>query len=521
MISKFKSIIEDSFIGQTLMCLALGMVAAFGMAPAHCIPALIFGYSGFLCVFHAASLHPLTKRKAFTLGACFGFGYFLINLNWIGNALLVDGSDYEWAYPFAIAGLPLLLSFFYGFAALVLRRIELHRFSGYIAAVLTFALFDWLRGHVFTGFPWNLPVHSLGEMLPALQILAWVDLYALNLIVLLFACSGLYLFCASSSRRDKVIFALSLTFIAGGVVAYGYHRLEQNPITFKNALSVKVIQPNVPQSEKWKREHMEAHFETLLKLSEREQGDEQTLIVWPETAINSFMFSPENRRKIQNMLLGYPSADLITGMLTFHPDHGYGNATVAINQEGDLFNITDKTKLVPFGEFIPFQNIIPLKTVTQFQGFQRGSGQYSQTLINSHNNIYLTYASLICYEILFPNLRLQNQAQSLDVIVNVTNDAWYGDSAGPRQHLWHARFRAIEHGVPVIRSANTGISAVFDSYGRVVTRSLLGDTSRLKTELPVRGRVLSQNKGLIFWAFVLGLAAFVFMQKRTYQKERT
>jgi apolipoprotein N-acyltransferase len=135
----------------------------------------------------------------------------------------------------------------------------------------------------------------------------------------------------------------------------------------------------------------------------------------------------------------------------------------------------------------------------------------------------LTYASLVCYEVLFPNLHLKGHVkglgENLDMIVNVTNDAWYGDSAGPRQHLWHARFRAIEHGVPVIRSANTGISAVFDSYGRIVVRSNLGDSSMLKTQLPVRGTVLSENKALTFWCFILSLVFLIFLQKWRARKD--
>jgi apolipoprotein N-acyltransferase len=518
-------LIQTYRTAQFIACLMFGMVAAFGMAPAHNIPSLIIGYSVFLCVFNIIkTVQPLSRLKAFTLSACFGFGYFLVNLNWIGNALLVEGNDYAWAYPLAVAGLPFALSFFYGFAGLVLRRIDVQSFTGYLSAVLTFAVFDWLRGHVLTGFPWNLPVHALGEALPALQLLAWVDLYALNLIVLLFACSGAFILCRENSRKAKISFCITLIVIAGGILAYGQSRLIANPLILRDGITLKVVQPNVPQNEKWSSDHTQSNFERMLELSAWTDGDDDhTLIVWPETAINSFMISPDRRRQIQKTLNEYSSARLLTGILTHDPNQGYGNATALIDQNDEFSNITNKTKLVPFGEFVPFQNILPLKTITQFQGFERGTGEYSSPLSYNHNIFNLTYASLVCYEVLFPNLHLKGHVkglgENLDMIVNVTNDAWYGDSAGPRQHLWHARFRAIEHGVPVIRSANTGISAVFDSYGRIVVRSNLGDSSMLKTQLPVRGTVLSENKALTFWCFILSLVFLIFLQKWRARKD--
>lgn len=453
----------DNFLNKRfatpLLCFLSGSLCALGMAPYNVWPVFIIGFG----VLYIAVSRAEKKRVAFGYGWLWAFGYFVFSLYWIGNALLVEGNPYKWAWPLAVCGLPALLAFFNAFSCLIAGRfLDLKRWYGYLGFVLLIGIFEWLRGHVFTGFPWNLYGYTWADTLPIAQIASLESVYLLTLLsVFWFTVVGFAI--TSKCMKSKMILGALVFITAASGFWFGHMRLQED-VAFHDDVTVKVIQPNTSQAEKWQRDKMDGHFQNSISLSQP-SGDEvgKTLIIWPETTLSpAFLNSEHYRGEIARMLRNYNGeAILMTGALRYEEDtKTYYNSLLSIDEDGVVARIYDKSHLVPFGEYIPFQKWIPLAPIVQFQGFKKGQGLQDFQIFDG-----LHYSPLVCYEIIFPNKSTAKDTQA-DFIVNVTNDGWYGRSPGPHQHLVKTRFRAIEEGRPVLRAANTGISAIIDPYGR-------------------------------------------------------
>ncbi len=460
-----------------LLSLFAGALSALAMAPYNIWVILLVGL-GFLYI---AVDRAHNKRQAFFTGWLFGFGYFVIGFYWIGNALLVEGNPYKWAWPLAVCGLPAVMAFYVAIPALIAGRyLDLKQWHGYIGFVFLVAGFEWLRGHLFTGFPWNLFGYTWIGVLPIAQLASLSSIYLLSFLTIFWLSIGGFIFVSGARIAQLCIgFLIVVTAMGGGV--WGSLRLSQ--AQHFHDMRIKVVQPNTPQEEKWQRDKMAGHFETALELSRYQDGEAAApiIIVWPETTISpAFLDDPVWRGEIIKMLNTYADeAILMAGALRYQPENAsYHNSILTINKVGVTSNIYDKSHLVPFGEYIPFQKWIPLDPVVQFKGFERGQGLQTYTTIGD-----LRYSPLVCYEVIFPKKSVVSGSDT-DFIVNVTNDAWYGVSPGPYQHYVQAQFRAIEEGVPLVRAANTGFSGVIDAYGRTVVKSGLYDTDSLVTALP-------------------------------------
>ena len=456
--------------------LVAGSLAAASMAPLNFWPVLFIS----LPALYACTLFARSGKMGFLYGWLFGFGYFAFSLSWIGNALLVDGNPYKWAWPLAVSGLPALLAFYFAFAALVAKKLlNLRSIWGWFGIVATFYIFEWLRGHLFTGFPWNVFGYTWADHLPILQILSISDVYFLTWLTVLWACVPACIF--MHLRRHKIIIGLTALLTFGGCYLFGTWQLQQ-AVTYHDNLNIRLVQPNIAQHEKWDATKMAEHFQNMLDLSRNKDNIAvPTIIVWPETALSYRIYNnPQAQAAIRDILDSYPEASaLVTGMLRYNPiENSYANSIVTIDKKGHMTNIYDKHHLVPFGEYIPFQKWIPLPPVTQFQGFEQGSGLKTLELTTGH-----TYSPLVCYEILFPGKSIAQQVPP-DFIINVTNDAWYGFSAGPHQHFTQAVFRAIETGTPVIRAANTGFSALIYPKGSQKGLTNLFQTSTRDLRIP-------------------------------------
>ncbi|MGB0719889.1 MAG: apolipoprotein N-acyltransferase, partial [Bdellovibrionales bacterium] len=447
------------------------------MAPYTLWPVFVIGFGAL----YAALDRAQSKKAAFLYGWLWAFGYFVFGLYWIGNALLVEGNPYAWAWPLAVCGLPALLGFFTAFACVGIKQFcDLKHWLGYLGFVAFLALAEFLRGHLFTGFPWNLYGYSWGEWLPVLQILSVSDVYVLTALTVFWLSLGGFWLVSQSKIQKAILSALTLFSFIGNL----YWGSEQMPHRIDvSETEIVIVQPNIAQHEKWQADRLVENFQTLLRLSRPDKDTgKTTLIVWPETAIaQGFLDDPIARRDIRDVLNAYRGAAFIlTGALRYDPvESRYFNSVIAFEKgRSDYFNIYDKSHLVPFGEYIPFQKWIPLAPVAQFQGFETGAGPEVFTLSDT-----LSYSPLVCYEILFPDQSVPKGAAA-DFIVNVTNDAWYGKSPGPYQHFQMARFRAIENRTPVIRAANTGFSGLIDPWGRVLESSDLFETARVTSALP-------------------------------------
>lgn len=463
------------------LCFLSGSVSALAMAPYNVWGALLIGFGAlYLSLGYAAN-----KKQAFALGWLFGFGYFVFGLYWIGNALLVEGNPYKWAWPLAVCGLPALLSFFPAFACVVCKRfLNFKAWYGYTGFTILIAVSEVLRGHLFTGFPWNLYGYTWGETLPILQFVSLESVYSLTALTIFWA-GGLGFIALARSHKDSIIIGVSIIASFGAVYIFGMMRLIDADTAYHERAVIRVVQPNTPQVEKWERDKMAGHFKTALKLSRPtgEEANAPTIVIWPETALSpAYLNDPYTRQYITDMLGEYPNgAELITGALRYTAeDKTYHNSIVTIDQNGEISDIYDKSHLVPFGEYIPFQRYIPFGPVSQFTGLEAGAGTSEFSTLEN-----LTYNALVCYEIIFPRKSIL-KGQNPDFIINVTNDAWYGDSPGPYQHLMISKFRAVENGTPVVRAANTGVSAIIDSYGRILEQTAIMEYGYILSPLPMK-----------------------------------
>lgn len=450
-----------------------GAAAAFSMAPYNFVVLLFLSLGGLYWIVSCCR----SSFQAFLNGYLYGLGYFVFGLYWIGNALLIEGNPYRWVWPLAVMGLPALLSFFPAMACCTARKfLDLKRLWGYGGFVVFLTLSEWIRSHLFTGFPWNLYGHAWSEILPVVQVVSFSNIYFLTFLTI-FWMSIFGFFLVSHEKR---FLNLGLVVLAVGTFAlsygYGKMRLDSASIAQDNQYSFVIVQPNIRQDEKWDSNKVLENFTKILDLSRNKdemQGDTEkaTYIIWPETALAYYLLDkPWAISMIVDVLSGYRNAYLITGALRYDPDkNAYYNSVIMIDAKGEISNIYNKSHLVPFGEYIPLSNIFDIAPIVGFKGFDVGEGVKTFSTPEGFR-----YSPVVCYEIIFSgHVTDRNSVPKARMIINVTNDGWYGISPGPYQHFAQAVFRAAEEHVPVIRSANTGFSGMIDAYGRTVYKSAL------------------------------------------------
>ncbi len=439
---------------------------------------------------------------AFAIGWWFGLGYFLAGLWWIGNALLVDAGAFAWALPIAVIGLPACLAVFYGLAASLARLCWSGEIGRIAALAAAFGIAEWLRTILFTGFPWNAIGYAAMPSPLFMQSVAIVGLFGANaLAVFVFAMPSLI-----AGRRDR-IFGLALAVVIVSVTGgYGFWRLGLPEASDGQRLSIRIVQPSIDQAGKWDVAQRDSIFASLLELTGAEPVDGSVrpqLIVWPETSV-PFLFTerPDALLAIGELL--EDGQTLLAGAVRTEAGSGSGpryyNSIVAINDDGEIVDAADKVHLVPFGEYLPFSDLLGsfgLRQLVNAPGlFSAGSSRGVLEIPGGANLL-----AMICYEIIFPG-ELQN-ADNADAIVNLTNDAWYGDTPGPYQHFRQAQVRAVEAGLPLIRSANNGISAVVGARGRIIDAFDLNVVGSLDVELVVGKYPGSPYKNCTFLAILL------------------
>ena len=446
----------------------IGTICLFAFAPFNFLPALFLSYALFSYLLSSDADQP---KKAFYYGHAFGFGFFLSGLYWVGNALLVDLEQFLLFLPFAYLGLPFALAFFYAVPAYLAKKI-CNRHSNilfFIALASLLSFSDILRGFIFTGFPWNLPVYATAFSNEMMQMAYYLGAYGYNILIVFFALSfGLYFY--DNIKKHYVIIVHICTI--GCIIAVGQYRLSHIDLLEKNDVIYRVIQPNIAQHYKWSQDELENHFQTLLTLSsENIDQRKKYVFIWPETALP---FHPEHNIKVMERIQAVLNGKhaVITGKMRFKPrpsNNGYYfyNSIFYIDAERTITSFYDKIHLVPFGEYLPLRPLAQLLGIGQINHFQSGFSEgtrYEPLSIGGGTYI----GAQICYEIVFPEGASSVKHHGANLLVNVTNDAWFGKSSGPYQHLIQTRFRAVENGIMILRSANTGISAAIDPTGKVI-----------------------------------------------------
>jgi apolipoprotein N-acyltransferase len=466
----------------------LGISAVAALPPVDLSPLLVVAFPGLLWLDEGSS----GLRASFGLGYAFGFGFFVAGLYWISGALFVDIITFWWLVPIAAAGLPALFALYIGIALLATnlasKQLRLSGTARVFAFAIAWTAAEWLRGHAFTGFPWNLIGSTWSGEFPGaiavLQSVAWIGIYGLSFVTAL-AASLPALLGASSvvsisqhRRWMPAIGAALLVLIPGGL---GAVRLETSPIA-AGPIWLRIVQPSIPQTMKWKPGAAEGNLRKLINLSTATSHRPIAAIIWPEAA-TPFLLERDVtvRREIAAVVpeQGY----LITGALRASPASGpvvkIWNSIEALNADGVIVARYDKSRLVPFGEYLPFRDVLPFKKITA-GAIDLSAGPGPRTIGLPR---LPPFAAAICYEAIFPGT-IVNEQERPDWILNLTNDAWYGRSSGPFQHLASARTRTVEEGLPMVRVANNGISAVIDATGRVRTRINLDTIGYADVALP-------------------------------------
>ncbi len=414
---------------------------------------------------------PLRRMvPAFAIGWWFGFGYFLAGIWWVGSALLVEAESFAWALPLAVLALPAMLAVFFGLAAAIARLFWTNGIGRIAGLAFGFGFAEWLRAVLLTGFPWN-PVGYAAMPIPLLmQTVSITGVIGMNaLAVFVFAMPALL-----ASRRHIGIGLITAASLAIAHVGFGVWRLKTEDVSSTRSLTVRIVQPSIAQTEKWEEGVKDRIFGTLLDLSRQppgKGGKKPQLVLWPETSV-PFLFTerPDALVAIGEML--DDDQVLMAGAVRAEGNPAsaggarYYNSVVAINGRGEIFDAVDKVHLVPFGEYLPFQNLLAAfgveKIVPFPMTFSAAGARHAVVLPGG-----IRAVPFICYEVIFPGL-VAADAATADLIVNVTNDAWFGDTPGPYQHFRQAQIRAVETSRPLIRAANTGISGFVDTRGRIV-----------------------------------------------------
>ena len=481
-----------------------GALSSLSLPPINIFPTIFFLSLGI-----HSFLESNNPRNAFLVGLLLGFGWFSSSLYWISNSLIVGGIQYYWMFPFSIIILPLLLSLFWAFSFYISFKLSRYNDERILFLIIFWTLMEFLRGTVLSGFPWNMIGFSFSSNLIMSQTVSSIGIYGQNLIVLFLLSTPIFLF--NNYKREALIFFIIPVLI----ITFSAQRLFENKTEYTDKIA-RLVQPSVSIKQKWDRNLIKNNIEKLIYLSS-DKTLTPDIVVWPETAITVFPDMIEGEIKnIAKRVLDKKNSLLFTGSISRERDlkennYKYFNSILVINKKGSIIKKYNKIRLVPFGEYFPLRSYFPfLKTIVGEKDFTKGEK------VNSFKYDIGLIKPLICYESIFPIQKAKFLAH--DLILNITNDYWFGETIGPRQHLYLSRNRAIETGTPLIRVANNGISAVFDSYGRELNRLNLNQITYLDVKIPKKTKKTLyskwQEKPMFIIVFIIIIIIFLKKYKR-------
>jgi apolipoprotein N-acyltransferase len=502
---------------RILIAFLAGASSALALPPTNIWPVPFITFSILVWLVDGAAAGRLGGvLAAATAGWWFGFGYFLAGLFWVGHAFLVDAKTFGWLLPFAVIALPAGMAVYTALGLALARLMWTRGATRVLALAVALTLAEWLRGHLFSGFPWNAYGYALISPLWLAQGAALLGLWGLTfLAVAVFASPAVLADDRADARRPWLAPALAVVVIAA-LAAYGAIRLATTPTSYVEGVRLRIMQPNLQQDEKFNYAQKQQVMTRYLALSDRSSGPQSTgardatHLIWPESAF-PFFLTREADALAQIAALLPQGTVLITGAI--RPPETAPNVPVtraynsvyALDHDGSILSVYDKVHLVPFGEYLPFQRLLEQLGLVQLTNV-RGGFIAGDRRRNQHVPGAPDFLPLVCYEIVFPGdavPRSERPGWLYDHVgryvgwpfvagsgerpgwlLNLTNDGWFGASAGPYQHFQQARVRAIEEGLPLVRAANTGISAVVDPLGRVIKSLPLGTEGVLDAPLP-------------------------------------
>jgi len=474
---------------RLLLAVVAGAVTALALAPFDIVPVALVTVPILVWLIDGSTPPVgtgLLRRllPAFGVGWAFGFGYFLAGLWWIGVSFLVDGDTFAWLMPVAVVVFPALLGIIWGVGTALARLFWSDGWPRILVFAIAMTAVEWLRGHILTGFPWNAFGYALMPEPVLMQSAALVGVWGITLLAFLVFAAPVLL--VRTGERGRVAALLCIVLLLVADAGYGVLRLRNASDDTVAGVRLRIVQPNVAQRDKDDPSRWPESFRQTLLLSDGPATEPVTHVIWPETAIPYLLTeSPQQLAAIAGMLdpgmvllAGAPRAD----QRDEDGDRAVTNAILVVDDGGVIVDSYDKVHLVPFGEYLPLKDVLEGIGLRQLialpGGFEAGVQRRSIAAGNAP-----AFAPLICYEVIFPGAVVP-EGERPGWILNVTNDAWYGDTPGPRQHLRQAIVRAVEEGLPLVRAANTGISAIVDPYGRIITSLDLNVSGVIDGDLP-------------------------------------
>ena len=423
----------------------------------------------------------------FLVGYLFGIGYFLAGTHWISHSLTFD-DQFKFLIPISLIGLPLFLGLFFGFGNLIVGSFLQNNFLSILLFSSSLSLMDYLRSKIFSGFPWNLWAYSFSNNPEILQTLPLMGFYVFNLICILFFCTPLLLVFKNKKKNISLFILFLIIFLSNYI--YGSAIIKKNSDYLlnnnnynKKSVYIKIVSPSFDLKYNLKNEDIKKTINDLIKYSDPDSKT-KTLFVWPEGVFSGLQFDQINEYKDLFRNAFSENHLLLFGINTLSsPKENYDlfNSLVVVNKDLKIKYQYNKQKLVPFGEFLPFEkqfSKIGLKKITEGHGsFLKGKKQINFILDK------VEFLPLICYEIIFPEL--SQTSKTKNVIINISEDAWFGNSIGPYQHFSKAIFRAIENNVFLVRSANKGISAFIDNKGVIKKKLMPSETGVIEYNIPI------------------------------------
>lgn len=481
-----KNKIQYFLTSRPFLGLLCGFAAVAALPPYYHTVFLFIAFSGLMLLLNGTE----NKKQAAVLGFCFGFGYFSAGLAWVSNALMIEGMGFRALAPLPPLGFGLWGGLF-PMAACVIAFCVPRGVRRVIAFCAAWGILEWVRSWLFTGFPWNLTASIWTDYPPMLQSASVWGAYGLGMLTV-FAAALPSL--AAGPFKEKRYMRAAVPFlcaaaVVGALYGFGAARLRKAPAVSQTirGTMIRLVQANIEQGKKWNDDEAERNLMTHVHLSRAAGAEKVTHVVWPETATQFLLLNNDFARSMVTSAL-LPGGILMAGSLRADPVEGafppfkMYNSIVVLNDIGVYLGSYDKSHLVPFGEYAPMNSVFPFirKLTPAGFDFSVGSGVRTVTLPRT-----LPVGMLVCYEVIFPGHVADNQVRPY-WLLNVTNDGWYGISAGPHQHFAAARMRAVEEGLPLARAANTGISGMIDAYGRVTASLELGKKGVVDAGLPRR-----------------------------------